>query len=145
MNLRTASIGGYVVLVLAMVGLIVRRAILATTPVTITAQVLALVLMLWARQTFGWRSFHAAANPTQGALVTRGPYRFLRHPIYAAVLLFLSAAIVSHLSLVNVLLALIAACAVAVRIVAEERLLIGRYPEYPAYAARTKRVIPYVL
>jgi protein-S-isoprenylcysteine O-methyltransferase Ste14 len=41
-------------------------------------------------------------------------------------------------------LALIVTTAIAVRIVAEERLLVERYPEYVAYAARTKRVIPFV-
>jgi len=45
--------------------------------------------MLWARLTFGGRSFHAGANPTAGGVVTTGPYRFVRHPIYAAILYFL--------------------------------------------------------
>jgi hypothetical protein len=39
--------------------------------------------------TFGARSFHAGANPTDGGVVTAGPYRFFRHPIYAAILYFL--------------------------------------------------------
>src|SRR5713101_347897 len=58
--------------------------LIASNPIGITVQILALGLMLWARVTFGRRSFHAGANPTAGGLVTRGPYRFLRHPIYAA-------------------------------------------------------------
>jgi protein-S-isoprenylcysteine O-methyltransferase Ste14 len=33
----------------------------------------------------------------------------------------------------------------AVRMVAEERLVAERYPEYLAYAARTKRIIPFIL
>jgi protein-S-isoprenylcysteine O-methyltransferase Ste14 len=41
-----------------------------------------------ARVTFGRRSFHAAANPTAGGLVTTGPYRLIRHPIYTAACLF---------------------------------------------------------
>ena len=31
-----------------------------------------------------------------------------------------------------------------IRIAAEERLVLERYPEYAAYAARTKRLIPFV-
>lgn len=40
--------------------------------------------MAWARLTFGRRSFHASAVPTAGGVETRGPYRFIRHPIYTA-------------------------------------------------------------
>jgi len=101
--------------------------------------------MLWARLTFGRRSVHAAANPTAGGVVTTGPYRFVRHPIYAAILYFLWAGVLSHARVPHIALAALATMMVAVRIATEERLLVRRYPEYAAYAARTKRVIPFVL
>lgn len=145
MTLKWFSLAGLLILVLVMFGLIVRGDILASTPITIAAQVAAALLMLWARLTFGLRSFHAGADPTEGGLVTTGPYRYLRHPIYAAILLFVTAAVLSHLAPATVVLLLAAALGAAMRIFAEERLLIGRYPEYVEYAARTKRIIPYLL
>ena len=145
MSLTRFSLAGLVILVCALVGLISLRAILASTPTMIAAQAVAVVLMLWARLTFGLRSFHAAANPTEGGLVITGPYRYLRHPIYAAILLFLCAAVLSHLSLATASLALASAIGVAMRIFAEERLLIERYPDYAVYATRTKRIIPFLL
>ena len=54
------------------------HALFGTGPLTITVQAAAALLMIWARLTFGMRSFHASANPTEGGLVTRGPYRWLR-------------------------------------------------------------------
>jgi protein-S-isoprenylcysteine O-methyltransferase Ste14 len=133
------------ILILTVLGLFERHALFARTPVLIGGQVVAGLLMLWARLTFGLRSWHAAATPTEGALVTSGPYRLLRHPIYAAILLFLWTGVASHASVFSVLMVVLASVAIAVRIGAEERLVSARYPEYAAYAARTKRVIPFIL
>lgn len=144
MSWRIASRVGFLLAVAALVGLVGRRAALAGSPVGASIQVLAAVLMIWARVVFGRRSFHASAEATEGGLVTTGPYRMIRHPIYAAVLLFFAAGVSSHVTLINVLLLLVAGVGMAVRIAAEERLIIESYPEYVEYAARTKRVIPFV-
>jgi protein-S-isoprenylcysteine O-methyltransferase Ste14 len=148
MNPRSASITATIVLVAAMVALIFRHALLGTGPVAIALQVAAALLMLWARLTFGRRSFHAAANPTAGGLVTWGPYRYWRHPIYTAVLLFLWAGVLSHgLNLLDIGLAVVATLMTAVRIHSEEQLLRAEFPGdsgYDAYARRTKRLVPYV-
>lgn len=132
-------------LVVVIVTLFMRHALLAEQPAAIGVQVAAVALMLWARITFGARSFHFAANPTAGGLVTTGPYRYFRHPIYAAVLFFVWTAVLTHLSPVTLALGVAATAATAVRIRSEERLLRARYPEYVEYAGRTKRVIPGVL
>lgn len=143
--LKRTSLAAVVILVAVMIGLLLRHALFARSPVGIGLQVSAVLLMLWARRTLGVRSFHAAADPMQGDLVTTGPYRYLRHPIYAAILWFLLIGVASHPSLPNVGLGLLAGAAVAVRIAAEERFLAERYPQYAEYAARTKRVLPFVV
>jgi protein-S-isoprenylcysteine O-methyltransferase Ste14 len=145
MSLRYSSLLSFAVLVGVLIGLFFLKSIFAVEPVGITIQVLAVLLMLWARATFGVRSLHAAANPTSGGLVTNGPYRFIRHPIYAAILYFLGVGIASHLSWATFALGLVAIAASSVRIYSEERLIVERYPEYEEYAARTKRVIPFVI
>jgi len=145
MNLKFASITGFGVAVLVLMILVLRESILAVGFFAIIVQVLAVLLMLWARFTFGRRSFHAIADPTEGGLITSGPYHYLRHPIYAAIMYFLWAGILSHMSLWNVLLGLLATIGLFIRIFAEERLVTERYPNYAEYAVRTKRIIPYVL
>ena len=145
MDLKGFSLAGTALLVIAAIGILLRHALLAVGPVAIAIQIVAVLLMIWARLTFGLRSFHASANPTEGGLVTTGPYRFLRHPIYAAILYFFWAAIASHWGVVNVLLGVAATVGAAIRIFAEERLVVARYPEYAAYAARTKRIIPFLV
>ena len=142
MNARAASIVATAGLVVVVLALFRTQALVAPSPAGLVVQGGAILLMLWARVTFGRRSFHFAANPTAGELVTWGPYRWMRHPIYAAVLLFVWTGVLTHLSPLVVALGIAATAATAVRMRGEERLLAERYPEYGAYAARTKRIVP---
>ena len=135
----------FALLVLAMVGLFYTHSLFGHGPVSIALQAVAVLLMIWARVTFGLRSFHFEANPTEGGLVTTGPYRLMRHPIYAAVLLFLWTGVAANASPLGVALGLAATAMLALRILFEERLVRRRYPEYDDYARRTKRVIPFIL
>ena len=146
MNWKRLSLAAVVGLSICIIGLYLKHfAIFGTGPITITIQVIAALLMVWARLTFGLRSFHGTANPTAGGLVKTGPYRYIRHPIYAAILYFIWAGIAAHPSRVTVVVGLLATAFTAVRIVAEEKLLVATYPEYAAYARVTKRVVPFVL
>jgi protein-S-isoprenylcysteine O-methyltransferase Ste14 len=103
----TSKIGSVIVFLLAVLGLvflIFKKYLFADNPVGIVIQVLAAGLMIWARISFGMRSFHAVANTTKGGLVTKGPYRWLRHPIYAAVIYFVWAGVVPTCLLMRSLL-----------------------------------------
>jgi protein-S-isoprenylcysteine O-methyltransferase Ste14 len=133
------------VLIGTIVVLYLRHWLIGERPLSFGLQIVAVVLMLWARLTFGMRSFHAAANPTEGGLVTTGPYRFVRHPIYSAILLFVWVGVLSHPALWPILLGALASAAIAVRIRAEETMVTERYPAYLEYAKRTRRVIPFLL
>lgn len=141
---RALSTPVFAVLVLAIVGLVATRSLLGHGPVAAGLQSAAFLLMMWARVTFGRRSFHYAANPTEGGLVTTGPYRFLRHPIYAAILLFVWTGIATNLSPVSVTLGLVATAMLFLRMAFEESLVRQRYPEYAEYARHTKRVVPFL-
>ena len=77
-----------------------------------------------------------------GHLETRGLYALVRHPIYSAVLLSMLGVVVWgagvwHLVFYGLLLALL-----GVKARAEERLLLGRYPEYAEYGSRVGRFVP---
>jgi len=142
--LKVLSLVSLLLMVVALVGLYMGDSLFSPSPVVIVSQCLAAVLMLWARITFGSRSFHAAANPTAGGLVTTGPYRFIRHPIYTAACLFGWAGALHGGSVLALLLGLLLFAGAVGRMLCEERLVAGVYPEYQAYAKATKRMIPYV-
>ena len=142
--LKVISILGVVVMIGALVGLYKIGVLFTDQPIAIALQLIALALMVWSRITFGRRSFHAAANPTAGGLVTTGPYRIIRHPIYTAACLFGWASIVVHRSLVSVALGILLLLGALVRMVCEERLVKQQYPEYVEYAKVTKRMVPFL-
>lgn len=141
---KTLSILATVVAVLAIARMAATGRAFGTGPISIGLQVAAGVLMVWARMTFGMRSFHAAANPTQGELVTGGPYALVRNPIYAAVLLFTWTAVAVHLDPETVVLGLVITAGMLVRVFVEERFLRVQYPTYGDYERRVKRLIPFV-
>ena len=142
--LKTLSIVGYVVMIGALLGLLATRTLFSSSPFVILVQVSALLLFLWARVTFGRRSYHVVADPTEGGLVTGGPYRYIRHPIYAAFCLFTSAGVAAHWSWSAGLCGGLVWGSAVLRIFCEESLVAARYPEYALYSVKTWRMIPYV-
>jgi protein-S-isoprenylcysteine O-methyltransferase Ste14 len=146
MNSKLLSLFGFLAAIAALVALYGKHAILASEPIGIAVQATAAVFFVWARLTMGWRSFHATANPLERApLVTRGPYRLVRHPIYASLWWFVWAGVADHLTVFNAACAVVIAAGLLLRMVLEERLLAKAYPEYREYSERTRRIIPFVV
>jgi len=142
--MRTLSLAGLMLMVAGIAGLFYERALFSPAPLAIAVQAAAIALMIWARITFGRRSFHAAADPTSGGLVTTGPYHFIRHPIYTAATLFCWAGALASPSLKSIGCAVLVLIGGLLRMRSEETLVVQRYPEYREYAQRTKRMLPYV-
>ncbi len=146
MSPRIRSLLGTITLVAAIGILCLRNEAFGTNPLTIGMQVGAFVLMVWARLVFGMRSFNATAGPTEGGLITRGPYGLVRNPIYAAVLLFLAGSLAAYPDFLHAGLFVLGIVAVFVRILAEEGELRARYgAEYEAYTRRVRRLVPWVV
>ena len=142
--LRPMSLAAWLLMALALLGLVMRGALFSMHPLALMADAIAVALLAWARLTLGQRSLHAAANPTAGGLVTTGPYRYIRHPIYTAVCLFGWTGILMHWSPLNALLGALLLAGAVGRMLCEERLIMDVYPEYREYAQTTKRMLPYI-
>jgi len=145
MFLKFSSILAFVISVLGMIYLFKNHSIISDNPITIIIQILAFGLMIWARITFGFGSFHASANAYKEKLVINGPYKWLRHPIYAAIIYFFLACIVSFPDIETVIAVALIVLSTIVRIFLEEKSLMEKFEEYAAYSKRTKRLIPFVI
>lgn len=76
-------------------------------------------------------------------LVTSGPYRFVRHPMYATFFLCVVATTLITEDLIVVLTGVLAAVAMAVRIRNEEAMLAERFAgAYRSYKERTGAIVP---
>jgi protein-S-isoprenylcysteine O-methyltransferase Ste14 len=142
--LKTISIIGYMGMIGGLIGLLVTRSLFSPSPLVIAIQTLAVLLFFWARFTFGRRSYHVAANPTEGGLVTGGAYRYIRHPIYAAFCLFTLDGAAAHWSWSAGLCAGLVLGSAAIRIFCEESLVAAHYPDYARYRAATWRMVPFI-
>ena len=63
-NPKQRSLAATVLLFVAVVVLLTQHWLVASTIVGLVLQALAVLLMRWARMTFGLRRFHAPAHPT---------------------------------------------------------------------------------
>jgi protein-S-isoprenylcysteine O-methyltransferase Ste14 len=86
------------------------------------------------------RSFSLAAEARR--LVTGGPYRFVRHPLYLCEGITVLGIVLQVLSPWAVLIFLLFAAVQYRRLVNEEAVLGSVFPEYLEYAVRTPRIIP---
>jgi protein-S-isoprenylcysteine O-methyltransferase Ste14 len=101
---------------------------------------------IWARRTLG-RNWSGAVTIKEGhELITRGPYRIVRHPIYTGLLVGVMGTLIGTGRVREVMILCAAVPAVWMKLSVEEKLMLRHFPEaYPEYKRRTKAIIPFVL
>jgi protein-S-isoprenylcysteine O-methyltransferase Ste14 len=100
--------------------------------------------MVWAIYSLTYLGRRFSIVPEARGLVTSGPYRFARHPIYlgeiaAGLGLVLPTVLSVHLAVFGVFVG-----AQLIRTFYEERVLRRAFPEYAEYARKTRRLIPFI-
>jgi protein-S-isoprenylcysteine O-methyltransferase Ste14 len=102
-------------------------------------------LAVWARIYLGRNWGMPMTRMDEPELVTSGPYRFVRNPIYSGLLLgILGTALAVNLYLLIALVVVAVYFIYSARV--EERIMAESFPStYPAYRAATKMLIPFVL
>lgn len=88
-------------------------------------------------------NFNIRPEPkASGRLVTGGPYRYMRNPMYSAVLLFAAAEVVAYADGWKIACWFALALVLLVKSRLEEQGLHARFPGYAVYAKRVRRFIP---
>ena len=104
-----------------------------------------IALAIWARVYLGRNWGMPTSQKADPELVTSGPYRFVRHPIYTGILIALLGTALATNLLGLIIVGLLGAYFYYSASV-EEKNLTATFPTaYPAYRASTKMLIPFVL
>jgi protein-S-isoprenylcysteine O-methyltransferase Ste14 len=89
-----------------------------------------------------WLGRSFSILPEARKLVTKGPYRFLRHPLYAAEIVSILGVMLQFSQPQAAILAFAIIAGQIARMGYEERVLLAAFPEYADYMKRTARLIP---
>jgi protein-S-isoprenylcysteine O-methyltransferase Ste14 len=94
-----------------------------------------IVVLIWLGRSY-------SIFPEARKLVVEGPYRRIRHPLYLTAAIATIGIAIGYAQPWAALLAFVTFAFQIRRMHNEERVLAAAFPEYAAYAARTKRLIP---
>lgn len=108
--------------------------------------VLGLFVTLWARTTLAGNWSSDVTFKQGHELIRRGPYRFVRHPIYTGLLMMCLGAAIEIARLHSWLAVPLMAIAFWLKLKQEERLMLSHFPdEYRDYQKQVKALVPFVL
>jgi protein-S-isoprenylcysteine O-methyltransferase Ste14 len=104
-------------------------------------------LLQWAQITLGRSWSDAPRMMKEQALITSGPYQYIRHPIYTAFILILSSTLlISSNWLIGLTWAAMTVLDIASRIGFEETLMLEYFgDQYREYMKKTGRLLPRLL
>ncbi len=78
-------------------------------------------------------------------LIITGPYKFVRHPMYSSLILFMLGFVLWKFSFINIAMLCIMSIAIFMKANKEEKLWHRKDSTYLEYKKRTKMIIPFLL
>jgi len=119
--------------------------LIARNPLWLALEGAALLLGLWTIWTMRAARFNIVPDvPDNSELVRHGPYRFIRHPMYATLLLGSLALVLNEPTLLRAVVWVVLLIDLVLKLTYEERLLVESFPSYAEYRQHSKRLVPFV-
>jgi len=107
---------------------------------------LGLLTAIWSRKALANNWSSTVTLKEKHELVKRGPYRFVCHPIYTSILVMVLGTALAANRVATLPALFFYFVGFWIKLKQEEKLLLRHFPdEYPAYRARVKALVPFVL
>lgn len=143
---------GYVILFsLLYLPLFFAKDMVRVVPQNIVFQVLGVALCvigvsvcIWSRLLLGWNWSGGVKAKKDHELIVKGPYRFVRHPIYSGFIVALTGTCLVVGGISGIVITVIYTLGLNMKIRQEEKLLAGLFDTYAGYKERTYKLIPFV-
>ncbi len=114
-------------------------------PAFLVPLVAGLVIGLWALHAMRRTRFRIGPEPAQKIdFVSKGPYRWIRHPMYSCVILVASVWVFDSPSEQRIMAWAVLLLVLGLKIHIEEKLLMKLFPRYWHYRRGTKMLIPFL-
>jgi len=136
----------FVIIQFSCLGLIaITGPIFSDNKLLLAVEFLGLALGSWAVFVMGIGNFNVTPDPLKSSrLVTRGPYRFIRHPMYLALLLVTLPLVATKFSVLRLAIWLVLFIDLVVKLNYEEGILMTRLEGYRDYKQRSYHLIPFI-
>ena len=100
----------------------------------------------WARAVLGRNWSGTVTLKENHELIVRGPYRFVRHPIYTGIMAMLIGTALELGHVAGMIGVVLVFASLWIKSNYEEEVMTNQFPDqYPAYRHRVKRIIPFLL
>ncbi len=107
--------------------------------------ILSVILVFWAIAAMQKSKLSILPEPSANAvLITNGPYRFVRHPMYTAIIIGSIGLLISHFSAFSLGCMLALLIILLIKLTWEEKMLSKKFTAYENYMKHTSRLIPYI-
>jgi len=103
------------------------------------------LLLIWAVMEMRPGNFNIIPTPVhKGVMISRGPYRLIRHPMYTSIFIVSFALLAFQFDYLKLSINLVLVVGLVIKMLYEESLLCQYFPAYKAYMKKTRRVVPYI-